>query len=61
MAIVIKTLGIPALILLSILGLGAAFIALWLLLPELRPTLRSVARGVISPLRRSPLISGQKA
>lgn len=51
MTFLLKTLGIPALVIVSIVGLAAAIAIAWLLLPEIRPTLRSALRHATAPLR----------
>jgi hypothetical protein len=50
MSIVLKSLAIPALILLALVGVCAAWAVVWFLLPELRPAMRDAARGLLGRL-----------
>jgi len=51
MSILLKSVAIPALILLALLGVCAAWAIVWFLLPELRPAMRDAARGLTARLR----------
>ena len=49
--VVLKTLAIPALAVLALIGLLVAVAFLWFLLPELRPALRKGASRLATSLR----------